>query len=57
MIIPVNNVLPKRLEDDIEYVVTDVPYYYAPNTSYAPEDPFFEHYLELVKKSNIIENG
>jgi len=57
MIIPVNNVLPKRLEDDIEYIVTDVPYYYAPNTSYAPEDPFFEHYLELVKKSNIIENG
>ena len=57
MIIPVNNILPKRLEDDIENVVTEIPYYYGPNTSYAATDPFFDHYNKLIQNSNIVENG
>ena len=57
MIITVDNVLPKLLENDLEKVVTEIPYYYSPNTSYADTDPFFDHYIELIKNSCIIENG
>ncbi len=57
MITKVNRCLSKKYEDDIEQVVTEIPYYYAPNTSYAKDDPFYEHYSKFLKDSNIIENG
>lgn len=57
MIIKINNFLPELLENDLEKVVTEIPYYYAPNTSYSEDDPFFDHYIELIKNSCTIENG
>jgi len=57
MIVKLDKCLPKKYEDDLEKIVTEIPYYYAPNTSYADTDPFLEHYLKLSKNSNIIENG
>lgn len=57
MIVKVDRCLPAKYEDDIERAVTEIPYYYAPNTSYADNDPFLEHYLQLSKNKNIIENG
>jgi hypothetical protein len=57
MIIPVSNTLPIAYENDIEQAVKEIPYFYAPNTSYADNDPAFKHYTELTKNSNIVENG
>jgi hypothetical protein len=57
MIIKVEKCLPKKYEDDIEKAVTEIPYYYAPNTSYGSDDPFLAHYIKLSKNTNIIENG
>ena len=57
MIIKVNNTLPKLLENDLEKAVSEIPYYYSPNTSYAGTDPLFDHYMEFIKNSCIIENG
>jgi hypothetical protein len=57
MIRKVDNCLPKNLEDDIEKIVFEIPYYYNSNTSYAHDDPFFEHYNTLINNSCVIENG
>jgi hypothetical protein len=57
MIVKVNNCLPKKLENDIENIVGEIPYYYGPNTSYAVNDPFFDHYNKLSKHANVVENG
>jgi hypothetical protein len=57
MILKIDRCLSVNYENDIEKVVTEIPYYYAPNTSYATDDPFLEHYLKLSKNSSIIENG
>jgi len=57
MIIKVNKCLPELYENDIERVVTEIPYYYAPNTSYSEDDSFFEHYIKLTKNPNVVENG
>jgi hypothetical protein len=57
MIATVGNILPKKLENDIEHVVTEIPYYYGSNTSYGKEDPFFDHYSKLTQNINIVENG
>ena len=57
MIIRVDRSLPLSYENDIENAVKEIPYFYAPNTSYAETDPFFEHYITLIKNSDVIENG
>lgn len=57
MLVKVNNSLPAAYEDDIEKAVSEIPYYYAPNTSYGLDDPFLPHYLKLTQNANVIENG
>lgn len=57
MLIKVKNCLPAIYEDDIAKAVTEIPYYYASNTSYGEEDPFLPHYIKLSSNPNVIENG
>ena len=57
MLLKVKNCLPRLYEDDLEKAVTEVPYYYASNTSYSPDDPFLPHYNQLSLNPNVIENG
>ena len=51
------NILPKQYENDLENMVKEVPYFFHPNTSYAPDDPFRKHFEKLSQNGNIIENG
>lgn len=57
MIKKINQCLPENYIRDLEEIVKDLPMYYSANTSYAPEDKFFDYWNEQLGKSDIVDNG
>ena len=57
MIKKIDKCIPENYISDVEDIVNELPMYYSANTSYAPEDKYFDYWNSQLGNSDIIDNG